>query len=427
MLIARARGECVEPLQVRPGSMSAPSTVRSSPPSQLPKPSEITADAVRQADAGEKTCGACALDKRFKWRLLESYRSNDPMACFEDLCDDEVWPELDKGCGLDRNKSKGASQARRKRVNVDLNEDTAKIRAEILHDDLVMRRAMDALSKRLDQRSMGDRAAAVVTGTTAVRYTLRTLNCSRRRIDDACPASADVDVDVRVDREEDHANVCAAVDAACADMANDTKLVRTIGKRVASADVRTCMANSCVYVPASKGTVRVDVPRLSDATPRIRFGHVSATRNDTLADGVILHRVRVTCMIADTRVSVPFVDIKTYVASSARTSVEQVDRHVRVPSARYLCVELSNLLTRKYDNVDASKDERRAFQLHLLERCIRKNVRDGLSRCLPPCPVRFERPAKQRARAEERSAEHRHVDHGKRRFADKSMANAKPM
>ena len=368
-------------------------------PNKLPSPELIVADAASQASETSRTRGTCSLDRRFRWRSLQTPNSADHFACFDNLQDDNEWPELE---AVSSKSTSNTPQASRQRCTLTSDQTKAvisNVHSTVLAQGRVLHRVSNALSARLQATG----ARAIVTGTTPIRCTLSSLKCKRTEVSAACPASSDLDIDVHAphDQSDSLIDIRKSIDAACADLLADGEFVRLVatGARMAKLDVENSRINSCLYVPLDGSsppkTLGVDVPRFSESSPRLTFGCVSATRNDAMGNGVVLHRLRVTGWVdtdsGRTRITVPFVDIKSYMSPSTPIVTKTVptqynsQRHILVPGERHLCVELSRLLSRVYDNVDASKDTRRAHQLHLLERSVRGQ--DGcLSQSLPPLP-----------------------------------------
>jgi hypothetical protein len=339
------------------------------------------------------------------------------MNCFEDLRNDNDWPELDKKKPPVAAKTPDNMMATHRPHALGPAEITrivSQVHAAISTRERVLRRVLDALRTRLDPIG----ARAIVTGTTAVRCTLASRGaCGATELAVACPASSDLDIDVPASDGDPAvlARIRKGLDAVCADLLADPAFVSIVteGARKAHLDTEHGRVNSCVYVPLNEGcsmspqcALGVDVPRFSETSPRLKFGCISATRNDTLDDGVVLYRLRVSGWI-DTdgggraRVTVPFVDIKSHVATRTCMAINTVPinpkspHSVLVPSDRDLCVELSRLLSRVYDHVDESKDDRRAQQLRLLERGVRGRCAmrsaKGSSRALPAAPPHMQR------------------------------------
>lgn len=347
----------------------------------LPAPGQLVADAI-DASASGKRRGCNSKDKRFRWRVYDR-KDADGLECMIDLQDDSAWPVL----GTDPRASAVPTSPRtltlddKNRVVRDV---SARVCGAVFADDEMVL----ALMRTLERRLRGTRCQAAVTGSTAVRAALVDLGCDAERISRVCPRDSDLDADV-VAGSKDVDLVRAKIDSACADILSSHRMSEKIVRRVEDAGIGWAASRSnsvliCRHPGRDGAVVAVDVPRFEDACPRLPFSCLSASRNDTMDRGVVLHRIRlsgeVTVAEQKVRVSVPIFDIKSYVGYERdvkRMSIEtasSTDR-IPVPTPRHLCIELSSMLTRKYDNVDASKDGKRLNQLRELERQTRSRDR----------------------------------------------------
>lgn len=372
-----------------------------------PSPDRIVEDAIAQVEARALDRGRCSLDRRYAWRLLGEGRSTDRISCMHNLQNEEEWPSLcaqpttnaaaddddnneeadNDGDGDDRDGVSENVSHRRERL---IHHHTSQVRSAILNEANSTLRVFEILNKRLSHTG----ARPILAGTTAVRCALAKRGCSDEDLARACPVDTDVDIDVRTRTSRAHVEVCKRLNAACADILSDASLLGVVTSATEQLGFRTerSKTRSCLYVkirgvPRGPGVaervLRVDVPSFDRSSPRLRFGALHFTKNDTLENGVVLYRLRLCGHVGSEngdgetiRVNVPLVDIKAYVSEEAPVTAQMVSLPVGrglvcAPTDRHLCIELSKLLTRYYDNVDSDKDERRRLQLTLLERAIR--------------------------------------------------------
>lgn len=366
----------------------------------------VVADARAQVDSDKGLGrGRCSLDRRFAWRLLRANVPGLADECangLENLQDDSEWPALGTEASDRKVREPGDLDVRRRRREI-LRERIASVRGAVLSNPAVTTRVLEILHARL----RGTRARAVVTGTTAVRCALIKHGCPDEDVSIACPPDTDVDIDVCADSDEARYVACERLNKACADILSDDVIANLVATAAASSGTildRSSRTRSCVYVSRGSrhsegvtgdaieegGALRVDVPSLGPRGGFLRFGCLYVTRNDTLDNGVVLYRLRLCGRVmpnddrdedhdsGGTRVHVPLMDIKTFVSTERPIATQRLPlarscrETVSVPCDRHICVELSRLLTRYYDNVDVEKDEMRRMRLGLLERYIRR-------------------------------------------------------
>lgn len=262
--------------------------------------------------------------------------------------------------------------------------------ATIFEDGAVPRALVSAVQDRVAERT-GARAKVVLSGSTGARITAVSAGAPRATVAAAFPTS-DIDIEVCVDPttaivargdvslERVLEAARAGVEAACVDIVADVYLESRVARALESCGlgVDRARANSRVYIRNESGDlVSVDVPRFSSSAPRLRHSIVFATRNDTMPGGLSLHRIRAAFRRPDGSLrSVSMMDIKTSVRAPERT-VPRVEWGLRlyVPCPGAASDELERMLSRTYENVDSSKDERRAAQAKVLTALDRRGKR----------------------------------------------------
>lgn len=244
----------------------------------------------------------------------------------------------------------------------------------LLGDGTLLRDAVMTVQARVAAIARGV-ASVVVGGSTGMR-----LEQAGKAHASALGDVSDVDVDVYVADDQAHrlAEVIAAVDRACVDVARDQafsdaceeRMPRNLTTQGRRFPARVYAASESAEETAGC-IVAIDVPTLTHGAPRVHPGPVFATRNDTLT-GMVLHRIRVALAAANTDDeeqekppwSVPIIDIKTRVGVAPPTVARRVaGLQVRVPTAKHAISELECLLNRTYSNVDPAKDAARHKQL----------------------------------------------------------------
>ena len=247
----------------------------------------------------------------------------------------------------------------------------------LLLDGTITHDAVFAIQLRIAQLG-SNRAKLVIGGSTGMRLEASGSSRNTATLVDTFPMS-DIDIDIYVSDDSWRASTVSAVDAACADIVRDHGFEQKCATRLPEGITMVgCRTNSRVYAQNNTGdVVSVDLPSMSDATPRMRHNGVFATRNDTLSD-MVLHRIRLSIKSTteksqtsnDSRSlprSVPVVDIKTRVGTAPRTVERRyAGLRVRVPAADSSVRELERLLGREYSGVDEAKDTVRRKQLQFL-------------------------------------------------------------
>ena len=262
--------------------------------------------------------------------------------------------------------------------------------AALFHDGGLPRALIASVQECVEAR-VGAKACIIVSGSTGSRITAMAAGASPSLVTKAFPIS-DLDVEVSVPPStrqgaiaEDIIKKAAleGIEAACSHIVGDTGLVDRVSQKLELFNLtnKGMRMNSRIYRRNTKGAlVSIDVPRFSPGGDRLQHSPIFATRNDTLPDGLVLHRIRIACCEnggeAVRRTSVPIMDIKTQV----RTPTQLVKRmewglKISVPTPAAAVNELQRMLEREYDNVDASKDERRVAQRALLATLDRRGRR----------------------------------------------------
>jgi hypothetical protein len=242
----------------------------------------------------------------------------------------------------------------------------------LLFDGNVTHDAVFAIQLRIAQLG-SNHAKVVIGGSTGMRMEASASCKNTAKLVDTFPTS-DIDIDIYVFEDSHKASAVSAIDAACSDIVRDAEFERKCANRLPKGVTMSgCRTNSRVYAQNGGGSVvSVDVPSMSDATPRMRHRGVFATRNDTLSD-MVLHRIRLSIKSTGgpdpLPRSVPVVDIKTRVGVAPRTVERRyAGLRIRVPSAQSSMRELERLLGREYSGVDEAKDALRRKQLEYFRR-----------------------------------------------------------
>ena len=321
--------------------------------------SEVLRTALRSSS--EKMRGINDADPRFRWHVLGHTRSEEAV-------------------GLDSPDTSSSSPP--DETHVEQKAPTplpTDLYSNLMSDGFLLREVTRAIQSRIEE-AIGCHAKIVIGGSTGMR-----LECTAyakhdaARIRSVFPMS-DIDIDVYVASESARDAAIDAVDLACSDIVRSGKFVEKCTVSLPNQlTLDNCRTNSRVYAFNTGGVpVSVDVPSLSDSTPRMRHSAIFVTRNDTL-QAHVLHRIRLALrkcapgtveakQVGALPRSFPLVDIKTRVGLPPTTVERRIaGARLRVPDGRACVTELRRLLDRSYTDVDASKDGMRRKQLAYFE------------------------------------------------------------
>lgn len=254
------------------------------------------------------------------------------------------------------------------------NDERARALLTVAMASPMVSRAMAVLASRLS------RTALVVEGSVGARasaqHELATVPDGKWRetlqdqLDEAFGCS---DVDLVVYPGTGRADV--AVDDAVASALNDPSLLAhlaALDAALAAVGLTTagCRTNSRVYAPVADGVVAVELPSFPGRRARMPHSPLYATKN-LATEAFTLYRLRLKarCLSTNEYASVPLIDLSvdtTGARAPACVRTDVLGVRVLVPNLKRHVERNEQLLDKKFDHVDASKDPQRRAQVRAL-------------------------------------------------------------